>query len=377
MIIGIDGNEANVKNRVGVNVYAYDILCSVYQLQNKGETDHRLIVYLKNLPLSDLPKETKLFRYKIIPGGRVWILTRLMPYLFMSDEKPDVLFTPSHYVPPFSPIPTVCSIMDIGYLKFSGQFKKLVFWQLKYWTAISIFVSKAIIAISNSTKNDIVRHYPFASKKVYVTHLAYDKERFNLNISKEDVRRIREKYHIVGDYILFLSTLKPGKNVEGLLEAFKMVNSQWPMVKLVIAGKKGWLYEPIFKKVKELEIEKDIIFTDFVPEEDKPALFAGAKVFVLPSFWEGFGLDVLNAMAVGTPVVASNAGSLPEVVREAGVLVSPESIESIAAGIKKVLSMNEVEYNKLVERGIMRVKKFSWEETARETLRILERAGAK
>ena len=321
-----------------------------------------------------MPKETKKFKYRILPGGGLWILTKLMPDLFLSKEKPDVFFSPSHYAPIFAPMPRVCSIMDLGYLEFSGQFTKMVFWQLKWWSAISIFVSKRIISISNSTKNDIVRHYPFAKDKIYTTALGYDKNKFNMRISVNDVRRVAKQYSIVHDYILYLGTLKPSKNVEGLIEAFRIVKEKKPQIKLVIAGKKGWLYKSIFEKVERLGLTDDIIFTDFVPEEDKPGLIKGAKVFVLPSFWEGFGLDVVSAMACGVPVVVSAVGSLPEVAGGTGVLVNPKSPEDIARGILKVLSMGKSDYNRLVSKGLARAENFSWEKTTLETLGILEKA---
>ena len=243
---------------------------------------------------------------------------------------------------------------------------------MKFWTAISIIVSKYVIAISNATKDDIVRHYPFASKKVRVIHLAYDKSRFNKEISESDVRRIKEKYSIVDDYILFLSTLKPSKNIEGLLEAFAKIKGSEPKIKLVIAGKKGWMFESIFKKIKELGLENDVVFTDFVEESDKPALIKGAKVFVAPSFWEGFGLNVLEAMACGIPVVVSDIASLPEIVGKAGILVNPNDVESIAGGISKVLKMPKESYNMMVEGSLEQAKKFSWDETARKTFEVIE-----
>ena len=374
MIIGIDGNEANIVTKVGVNVYAFNLLWGIYKLQDQWQNKHKVIVYLKNSPLPDLPKPIKSFSYKVIPGGGAWIVKKLTPKLFTDKPRPDIFFSPSHYVPPFSPIPRVCSIMDLGYLEFSGQFKKYDFWQLKLWSAYSLYVSKAVIAISNSTKEDIVRHYPFASKKTFVTLLAYDKKKFHTRISPNDVRRVLHKYSIVNDYVLYLSTLKPSKNVVGLLTAWSEVKKGFPDTKLVIAGKKGWLYDSIFAKVKELGLTKDIIFTDYIPEEDKPGLIKGAKLFVLPSFWEGSGLDVLNAMASGVPVVVSNVASLPEVVGSAGILVDPYNIKSLGDGIKKVLSMPIIEYNTLVERGIIQAGEFSWEKTARETLQILEKA---
>jgi glycosyltransferase involved in cell wall biosynthesis len=372
MLIGIDGNEANIKNRVGVNTYAYELIKNLWKLQDEWKDRHTLVIYLKEKPLSDMPEETANFKYKIIPGGGIWVLTKLMPSLFFAADKPDVFFSPSHYLPPLAIMPKICSIMDLGYLEFSDQFPKKVFWQLKWWSATSIFISKAIITISNSTKSDIVRHYPFARGKIHVTHLAYDADEFNRDISVKDVRRVNEKYSIVDDYILYLGTLKPSKNIEGLIRAFVTIKYKFSDIKLVIAGKKGWQYASIFKKVEELGLKDRVIFTDFVPEEDKPGLFAGAKAFVLPSFWEGFGLDILNAMACGVPVVASDVGSIPEVVGDAGILVDPKNVDSIAKGIKRVLSMTKLEYNSIVEKGLVQAKKFSWEETARETLKIIE-----
>ena len=373
MVIGIDGNEANIEKRVGVNVYAFELLRSIRELQKKGAVNHKLIVFLKRPPLGDMPKETQNFKYKIIPGQGAWILTKLMPHLGRNLEKLDLFFPPSHYIPPIAYQPRACSIMDLGYLKFMGQFRKYDFWQLKYWSAISIFLSKVVFAISENTKKDIVLRYPFAAKKVVVTPLAYDKELFNVHVPKEDIKRVKERYTIVDDYILFLSTLKPSKNVEGLIKAFNSITDSFPNTKLVIAGKKGWLYDSIFEEVKKFGLGDKIIFTDFISEEDKPALIAGAKVFCLPSFWEGFGLDVLNAMACGVPVVVSNSGSLPEVAGDAGIYVDPNSSESISEGIGKVLSMNNVEYNKLVEKGLEQVKKFSWEKTALKTIEALEK----
>jgi len=376
MIIGIDGNEANSENRVGVNQYGYELLWALHRLQDEWKNSIKIIVYLKNQPRADMPPATSHFKYKVLEGRGLWIITKLMPELIWNREKLDVVFSLSHYIPPISRIPRVCTIHDLGYLEFSEQFKKFDFWQLKYWSAYSIFISKAIIAVSNSTKMDIVRHYKFASGKVSVIYHGYDKTRFNPSIDPKDVRRVLNKYSIVNDYVLYLSTLKPSKNVEGILTAWKAIKSDFPSISLVIAGKKGWLYQSIFDKAQKLGL-KDVIFTDFVPEKDKAPLISGARLFVLPSFWEGFGLDALNAMACGVPAVVSKVGSLPEVAGEAGVMVDPYDIESIASGIKKVLSMPEMEYNTLVARGLKQAQKFSWEKTARQTLEVLEKTAIK
>ena len=370
-IVAIDGNEANITNRVGVNVYAYQILCGLYKLQDAWRDQFSVVIYLKDKPTTDLPLATPFWQYRVLPTRwPMWILTKLTPTLWLTKSKPAVLFSPSHYTTPLAPCPTICSIMDLGYLDSSDQFTKRTFWQLKYWTAISILRSKLIFAISNATKEDIVRHYPTALKKTIVTHLGYDQRQFNLQVGDEDVRRVKQKYHIVDDYILYLGTLKPSKNIEGMLEAFAILRSKIKDLspKLVIAGKKGWMYETIFAKVKKLGLTEQVIFTDFLPEGDKPALMAGAKLLVSPSFWEGFGLHALEAMAVGTPVVVSNRGSFPEIVGDAGVLVNPESATAIADGIRQILALNDKEMSVLRQRMVSQVAKFTWEATAKKTL---------
>lgn len=376
MIIGIDGNEANIQNRVGVNVYAFKLLHELQKLNENRSKPHNLIVYLKNEPLSDLPKETKNFRYKVITGGGIWLITKLMPYLFKNPEKIEILFSPSHYTIPLLTIPKVVSIMDLGYLENSGQFTKKVFWQLKYWTAISIFASKQVLTISEDSKKDIVRHYPFASKKVKVTYLSHDLEPKDYNVSQNDVRRVKNKYSIVSDYILYLGTLKPSKNIDGLIRAFNIISKkkEYKNIQLVIAGKKGWLYESLFELVDKFNIKDKVIFTDFFPESEKMALRKGAKVFVQVSHTEGFGIDTLSSLAIGTPVVVSNVGSLPEVVGGVGVVVNELDDVDIARGIEKVLKSSKNEYNKLVEKGKAQAKKFSWQKCAGQTLEIIENA---
>lgn len=379
MIIGIDGNEANLKNRVGVNQYAFELLKHLYiLLKDRKDSNNpiEVIIFLKEKPIEEMPPQTKFWKYRNLPGKHFWILTKLTPYLIFNSKKINLFFAPSHYLPFLAPVPKVCSIMDLGYLEFSEQFKKYDFWQLKYWSAISIVVAKKIIAISEATKNDIVRHYPFASKKVFVTYPAYDDNRFKYDISENDVRHVKNKYHIVGDYLLFLSTLKPSKNVEGVIDAFNLIHItndlklNFNNLKLVISGKKGWFYEKIFEKVRKLNLEREVIFTDFVPEEDKPQLLKGAKVFISPSYWEGFGLHVLEAMACGIPCVVTRSGSLPEITQDTGVYVETGG-ESIAKGVLEILSLNKVEYKKLSLGVNKKAKLFSWEKCAEETLNIL------
>lgn len=370
MIIGIDGNEANIQDRVGVNQYASELLNALEKLPESQK--HEFIIYLSNPAMSHLPNERLGWKYVVLPGRGFWVIRKLMLHLWFSKNKPDVFLTPSHYAPPFLPIPLVLSVMDLGYLRFPRMYKKYDFYQLKYWGAWSMRIAKKIIAISESTKREIVEYYPFAEKKTNVIYLGYNKAFYNQSVSRKSISEVKNKYGIKNEYLLYLGTLKPNKNIERLLDAYMLVRKTHVDLQLVIAGKKGWLFDSIFEKVKNLEIEKDVVFTDFIPEEEKLPLIAGAKVFVNPSLWEGFGIPVLEAMASGTPVVISNVGSLPEVGGEAGILVNPESVQNIAIGINDALDKSY----ELGVKGIKQSQMFSWVKTARETLRILEQVGS-
>ena len=388
MIIGVDGNEANAKHRVGSGQYAFELL---HQFA-KSEKYH-FLVYLKDKPLFDLPKESVNFKYKVFGPKRLWTQFALPISLTFglprhsAGQKPDVFFSMAHYGPRFSSMPYVVTIHDLSYLHYPEMFKKNDLYQLTSWTKYSVKNAAHIIAVSQTTKNDIVKNYHVSPSKITVTYEGYDENRFKPQ-SKLKVESVKSKYKIKGDYIIFVGTLQPRKNLQRLIEAFDQIIKNFTAgvksrrhpentpgvflndLSLVICGKKGWLYESIFEKVKTLELEDKVIFTDYVPNVDLPALISGAKVYVLPSLWEGFGLPVIEAQACGVPVVVSNASSLPEIVGDSGILIDPEDVNSIASGIKKVLT-NPQTRSDLVEKGFVNSKRFSWKKCAKETLSTL------
>jgi glycosyltransferase involved in cell wall biosynthesis len=361
MLIGIDANEANVTRRVGVNQYAFDLLHTL----NRLDLGHDFTIYLKEPPSLDMPPEKKNWEYRFIPFPKFWTQTRLPWDLFTHFPRPDVFFTPSHYAPRFSPVPTVISIMDLGFLKSPDQFTHKDFNQLKNWTAYSAKNAAKIIAISEYTKKDILNVYHRRPEDVVVTLPGYDMQLFKPTRNPG----VLEKYGIHKSYILFIGSLKPSKNIEGLIRAFSRLDE--PDLDLVITGKKGWLYDRIFQLVSKLKIKKEVIITGFVPETDVPVLMSSAKAFVLPSFYEGFGIPVLEAMACGVPVVVSDVASLPEVAGTAGIYVKPADIESITAGIKTALGPGREKY---IKQGFIRAACFDWERTAKETISVLESA---
>ncbi len=356
MIIGIDANEANLTDkRVGVNQYAFELLWAINNLQ----TDHQFIIYLKSQPQDDLPKEKDNWKYRVIPFPKLWTQTRLPFDLFFHSPRPDVFFSMTHYAPRWSPIPTVVAIMDLGFLQTPEQFTKKDFNQLKSWTEYSVRNAAKVLAISGFTKMDIIREYGINPQKIIVTHLGVS----------ADMKPTKEKSRFE-NYILFLGSLKPSKNIEGIVRAFAQVSGNY---KLVIAGKKAWLFEKIFSVVKESKLEDRVIFTDFVKDEERPILMSNCEVFVMPSFYEGFGIPALEAMACGAPVVVSPVASIPEVVGDAGIYVDPKNPEDIAKGIQKAIK-EKGKYRKL---GLERVKLFSWAKCAQQTLLCLETATEK
>ena len=360
MIIGIDANEANLtSNRVGINQFAFDLLKAIQDTHS----NHEFIIYLKTKPLSDMPKEDEHWKYRVIPFPKFWTQTRLPFELYFSNQKPDIFLSLTHYAPRFCPMPYVVSIMDLGFLKTPEQFTKKDFTQLKSWTSYSVKRAKKIISISEFTKIDLIKYFGIDNNRIEIVYPSYDEELFKPTIDKN----LLQKYGINGDYIFFLSSLKPSKNIEGLIKAFSILKEK--NIKLVISGKKGWLYETIFSLVKELNLVDRIIFTGFIDEDDAPKLMSMSKCFVLPSFYEGFGIPILEAMACGVPVVVSNVASMPEVAGDAGIYVDPNDINSIAKGIERAIGP---EKDKFVKAGLKRVKSFSWKSSAKKLLSILE-----
>ncbi len=178
-----------------------------------------------------------------------------------------------------------------------------------------------------------------------------------------------KQFGIKGEYILFVGTLQPRKNITRLIEAFSKI-SNTSNLSLVVVGKKGWQYDEILEAPKKFEVEEKVKFLDFIADEDLPNLYKNALCFVLPSLYEGFGLPVLEAMKYGCPVITSNISSLPEAGGDAALYVDPLDVNDIAKNLELIIQNSELR-KKLIKKGYEQIKKFSWEKTARETLSVL------
>lgn len=375
MIIGIDGNEANEKNRVGIGQFAFNILSCLEKIDSKNS----YFIYLKEPPLNDLPKERAGWQYKVVGPKKFWTQLGLPLKLFGQKEKLDVFYSPSHYAPRFSPMPTIISIMDLWHHRHPEQFDKKDLYRLLNWEKYSVKNSSRIVTISEFTKSEIVKFYNYPAKRITVAYPGYTK--LKIKNEKLKIEEIKRKFGIKGNYLLYLGTLQPKKNIVGLVSSLNILISQYPHpegiprrenITLVIAGKKGWLYEEIFNKIKDLGLEEKVIFTDFVAEEEKPYLIAGAKCFVLPSFYEGFGIPVLEAMSLGVPVITSNAASMPEVGGEAAFYCDPKSPRDIAQAMRKVLGLKKSQRDEIIAKSRQQAKKFSWENCCQKVLAALE-----
>lgn len=221
-----------------------------------------------------------------------------------------------------------------------------------------------IIAVSHNTKKDLINYFKIPDDKIRVIHLAAN-EKFK-PLGNQEIRTFRDKYGLNFPFILYVGTLEGRKNIPFLIKSFFELRSKYKDVKLVIAGKKGWKYKNVFSTIEELNLNNEIIFTGYVPEEDLPGLYNAATLFVYPSLYEGFGLPPLEAMACGCPVITSNTSSLPEVVGGAGIMVDPHDFKELASVMHEILN-NTILRENLTKKGLERSKLFSWEKCARET----------
>jgi len=224
--------------------------------------------------------------------------------------------------------------------------------------------ANVLFAVSEYTKNDLIRIFGVDEQKIKVVYPGVDHKQFNLSISSDAQRSARNQYGLPGDYILFLNTIEPRKNLAGVISAFEKIRSP---ASLVIAGRLGWKYKNDFKLINNSKKSAKIRYIGYVAQEDKPALIKMAKTLIYPSFYEGFGFQPLEAMAIGTPVIASHLTSLPEIVGDAGLLVDPYNSNSLAGAMEQILS-NATLRLLLVQKGLIQAQKFKWEKTAREVL---------
>jgi glycosyltransferase involved in cell wall biosynthesis len=359
MRIGIAAELANGEIQTGVERYAKQLILQLASIDSVNQ----YTLYLRREPREWLRRLPESFEFKVLPFPGAWTKMRLSQEL--RRDRVDVLFALNHRLPLVHPPRTVLTVHDASFLR-CPEFETRIARRYLPWSYRRL-IKRAwrVIAVSQSTADDILTLAPLAAKRIRVIHHGY--ERSDLN---EGPPTPASPAGLPDRYVLFLSTIQPRKNLPRLIDAFVTLRRLNPTLphRLVVAGPLGWNYEPLVAKIRAHP--DDVVYLGYVDDATRWPLYRCADLFVLPSLCEGFGLGVLEAFDAGTPVAVSRAASLPEVAGDAALYFDPESEAEIASAIQRALTdmaLREV----LVARGRRRLAEFSWERCARETLAVL------
>jgi glycosyltransferase involved in cell wall biosynthesis len=386
-----------VHQKAGLASYARELATQLVQM---GAGISWSLFHYNRCPPAPLPAPLDALPRYVVPwGAHRWRLTTaLRHFLGLGMDRffagVDIFHATEHLLPRLSSIRSVFTLHDLIFLFYPQTHKPLNRWFLALMMPRFLRAADAIIAVSECTKRDAIRFYGIPEEKITVIYEGVN-PRFR-PASPEAVQAIRAKYSLPEHFILYVGTIEPRKNLTALLEAFhhllatcdlrpatcdlqpatcdlqpatcdlRPATCDW---RLVFVGKKGWLYQGFFRRLRELGLEDRVRFTGYVPDEDLPALYSAADLFTFPSLYEGFGLPVLEAMACGVPVVCSNTSSLPEVVGEAGIMVEPHNVHALARAMGRVLT-DEALRASLRARGLERAQRFTWEEAAKRTVEV-------
>jgi len=346
----------------------YILLCNAFSGGRELNFDYQNVrIVTKHIP-------NRILNYPLL-----WLLHRPRFDKWVGRNLPagrqevDVFFMPHlNYFAVSKKVKTVIAVHDLSFLihpEFFSAWKNLWHFFIDAKRLVRRF--DRVVVFSEHSKRDVYDLCKIDEGKIKIIHSGIDESFKKLTTDSPDRERIKTKYNLQKPFILFLGTIEPRKNVEGLVDAFNFLKKEekHKNLQLVLAGGRGWKSGPIFKHIKSSPYASDIIFLDYVDEQDRPALYNLAKVFAFPSFYEGFGFPPLEAMACGTPVIAAAASSLPEVVGQAGILVDPYNVTSIALGLDQVLANPELAKS-LSQKGLEQAKKFNWLTTARDYLKL-------
>jgi len=376
MLIAVDAAPLGEQKKTGIAQYAGNILEEL----SKYDSNNRFLLFgvtsdSKMLDFGRPKFVTKEMPFRLLPSSH-WYIWTLWYYSGFSLElkvyKPDLFISTYPSIPPLINCPSIVIIYDLTplVLKDAHRLDFKVRFRLQVTNAVKR--SSRIVTISQSTKNEIVSYFGINPQKVDVISPGFDNKLFGIEQDLEYIDEIKSRFGIGGEYILYVGTLEPKKNINRLIDAFCQLKKQKGISeKLVIAGKSGWNDKKIFQKFKSSGFEKEIIYSGYVSYMELHLLMSGAEVFVFPSLHEGFGMPPLEAMACGTPVIASNRSSLPEVVGDAGILVDPYSVNAIADAIYRVISDADLRKD-MRQKGLQRAKLFTWEKSAKQLLGIIE-----
>jgi glycosyltransferase involved in cell wall biosynthesis len=373
MRIGVDYTSA-IRQGAGIGRLTRCIFHALAEVDRENE--YRLFAATgRNRPSTSPPFHLKTIPFSDRELNIAWHRLRLPLPVELITGPVDVFHSPDFTLPPVWRARTVLTVHDLSFLRVPECFTDALRRYLEQVVPRSVLCADQVIADSTSTKRDLVELLDAPAGKVTVIHSGVE-PRFRPITDRATLEAVRQQYDLPERFILSVGTLQPRKNFAALIEAFSRLRNLKPEtrdLKLVIVGGRGWLYEEIFARVEALGLQGEVLFPGFFADEDLPALYNLAEVFALPSFYEGFGLPPLEAMACGTPVVTSNTSSLPEVVGDAGLMVEPMDVEGLAGAIGRLWEGGGLR-DEMVRRGLARAEEFTWERAARQLLVVYERA---
>ena len=362
MRIAIDGRALTV-SRTGGGCYTYHLLRKLLE----RDEDNRYVL-CAHKPVMFAPGAANLdVKINRFPLGVLWQQAGL-PYILMK-ERVDLFHSPLFTIPFCLPCPAVITIFDLTPLLFPQFHNWKVRLSLKYTMGLSARRARKVIAISESTRRDILKHLPVDESKVVVIYPGVSSSFHPGDSANRE--QTRQKYAGGARYILHVGTLEPRKNLGFLIDMYDLLRKRESSLNLhlVLAGGKGWGYDNLFRKAAELGIEDRVHFAGYVDSDELPCLYRAAEVLVYPSLYEGFGLPVLEAIASGLPVVVSSNSSLPEVVGDAGQVIRGWNAEEWAGAIHSIIADGPLR-ERAISKGIVQARKFSWEKCADEMLKV-------
>lgn len=358
MHIAIDASRSTVQRVTGTEHYAIELIRALIRLN----TRHTLTLYFRDAPAPDLFPPSERVMQRVIPFRRAWTHARFAAALWV--DRPDVTFVPAHTLPVVFPGRSVVTVHDMGYRYFPAAHKTISRLYLDMTTRYSARRATLVLADSQATAADLTRFYRTPPGKIRVVYPGVDAPMMG------DVVAVRHQYGLPERYFLYIGTLQPRKNIAGIVRAYTHWQAMNPgdSTGLVLAGGKGWLYDPAWTAGAT-----NVHLPGYIDDADKGALLAGAVALVFPSLYEGFGFPVVEAMLCGTPVIASSTSSLPELAGKAGLLVDPQDTAAIAGAMTR-LSADDSLRATLREQGYEQARQFTWERAAGQTLAALEQA---
>ncbi len=362
-----------VHHHAGLGRYAHELLLALAKI----DPENTYSIFYNNPCRARVDSTLRDFQhYTTFLSYRPWRLSVLLAHFIQFSQDYmfpgiDLFHATDYTLPYFSRLRSVFTLYDFSFQFYPETHTLLNRWFLTLMIPRFLRAADRLIAISECTKRDAIKIYGLNATKIKVIYGGVN-PRFR-PANPEVVRAVRAKYNLPDHFILYVGTVEPRKNLTTLLEAYIAVReriTQFPL-SLVIVGKKGWLYTSFFHRLRELGLEKQVLLTGYVPDEDLPSIYSAADLFAFPSLYEGFGLPVLEAMACGTPVIASNRSSLPEVVGGAGILIDPLDVSGWVEAMERLL-VDPEKRREMSEKGLQQAMKFSWEKAAAMTLEVYQ-----